>query len=186
MDKLFVYRLEQNTGALEPGNPAGISLPPGAAPRHFAFHPSGCHGHALNERDSTITAFCYDIARGTLQQVQVISTLPSDFCGDNATAEIELDEEGRYLYASNRGADNIAVFSVGPRASLQLIEHVPVQGRTPRHFAIDPSGDYLMVANQDTDNIVLFRKDPSTGRLTPTGQQHDVGAPACLVFVPRL
>jgi 6-phosphogluconolactonase len=184
LDKLLVYRPDLNKGTLEAADPPFVSVKPGAGPRHFAFHPSGRFGYAVDELDSTVTAFHYDQTRGVLRPFETASILPPDFHGVNGSAEIEADRKGKFLYASNRGADIIAVFAIGADGSLKLVEHVPTQGKTPRNFAIDPTGSYLLAANQDSNNVVVFRRDQTTGRLTPAGQQVEVGAPVCVVFVP--
>lgn len=178
LDSLFIYRLDHNTGALEPAQ--RVSLPHGAGPRHFVFHPSNDLAYVINERNSTVTAFRYEL--GSLESFFEVSTLPAGFGAQNATAEIDVDPEGKFLYASNRGADNIAVLVINPEGCVDLIEHVPTQGKTPRNFAIDPSGTHLIAANQDTNNLVVFRRDRATGRLTPTGQQIEVPAPSCVLF----
>ena len=184
LEKLFVYRFDPQKGALDTPEQPCVELPPGSGPRHFAFRPNNCFGYVLNERNSTVTAFRYVCSRGALQQVQQVSTLPSEFCGENATAEIELDRDGSFLYASNRGADSLAVFAVSSAGHLSLVEHAPTQGKTPRHFAIHPSGEYLVAANQDTNNLVVFRRNRTTGHLTQAGQQSDVPAPVCVLFAP--
>ena len=55
------------------------------------------------------------------------------------------------------------------RGTLTFVDRTPTQGKTPRNFAIDPSGTFLLAANQDSGSVVTFRIDPSTGRLTSTG-----------------
>ena len=50
--------------------------------------------------------------------------------------------------------------------------------------AEDPGGNYLLAQNQGSDSIVVFRIDKATGKLTPTGEVAEVGAPVCVVFVP--
>jgi len=92
---------------------------------------------------------------------------------------------GKFLYASNRGADDIAVYSIDSKAgTLTLVESVPAQGKTPGNFAIDPSGAWLVAANQASDSLVLFRIDTQTGRLIATGQSFEVGTPSCVKFLP--
>ena len=92
---------------------------------------------------------------------------------------------GRFLYASNRGHDSIAVFAIDPAAgTLTAIEQVPTQGRTPRNFAIDPSGKWLIAANQDSNSLVLFRLDANTGKLQAAGVTVEVPAPCCVEFAP--
>jgi len=132
-----------------------------------------------------VTAFAYEAASGKLTQLQTISTLPADFHGEDNSAEIEVDARGRFLYASNRGHDSIAVFAIEPKlGTLSVVENVATQGRTPRNFKIDPTGRYLFAANQDSNNIVIFSIDPETGRLAPTGQVLQVQSPVCVLFVP--
>jgi 6-phosphogluconolactonase len=132
----------------------------------------------------SITAFAYDAHRGALRHVQTISTLAADFKGKNESAEIATDASGKFLYASNRGPDSIAVFTIERgKGTLRLVEHISTKGKTPRNFAIDPSGKYLFAANQDSNNIVVFRIDARTGRLTDTGQVIDAPSPVCLTFV---
>ncbi len=133
---------------------------------------------------SRVTAFSYDASRGALQEVQTISTLPKDFSGEDNSAEIEVDARGRFLYASNRGHDSIAVFAIGKDGKLTLVENSPTNGKIPRNFKIDPTGAYLLAANQNSDNIVQFRIDRNNGRLTPTGKTLEVSKPVCLQFLP--
>jgi 6-phosphogluconolactonase len=91
---------------------------------------------------------------------------------------------GKFLYASNRGHDSIAIFAIDPtKGTLSLVDHTPTQGKTPRNFAIDPTGRLLFAENQESDNIVVFRIDEKTGKLTPTGKVLDVGQPVCVKFL---
>jgi 6-phosphogluconolactonase len=184
LDQVLVYRFDAGRGTLTPNEPPSATVHPGSGPRHFVFDPRDRFVYVISEMGSTITAFSYDAARGTLNEVQTVSTLPKDFKGQNDCAEIAVHPSGKLLYGSNRGHDSIAVFGIDPRnGSLTLTEHVSTQGKTPRNFAIDPSGAYLFAANQDSNNIVVFRIDAKTGRLTPTGQVLDVPSPVCVTFV---
>jgi 6-phosphogluconolactonase len=184
LDKLLVYRFDATKGSLTPNDPPYASLDPGAGPRHLAFHPNGKLAYVVNELQSTITAFTYDPSGGTLQKLNTISTLPKNFTGANDTAEIHVHPSGKFLYASNRGHDSIALFSIdGRTGALTLVDHFPTQGKTPRDFDIDPTGKFLFVANQGTNNIVVFRIDLNNGKLTPTGQILQVPSPVCLKFV---
>ena len=125
-----------------------------------------------------------DPARGALSEIQTISTLPKDFTGVDNSAEIEVDSKGRFLYASNRGHDSIAVFAIAKDGRLTQVEIVPTLGKAPRSFRIDPTGTYLFAANQDTGTIVQFRIDPKTGRLTATGKKVELFKPVCIQFMP--
>ncbi len=184
LDELLVYRFDAKTGALTANDPPYTKLDPGTGPRHLAFHPNGQFAYVVNELQSTITTLTYDASRGALHTMQTISTLPKDFSGSNTTAEIQVHPSGKFLFASNRGHDSIALFSIDSHTgTLTLVDRFSTQGKTPRSFAIDPTGHFLLVANQDTDNIAVFRIDPSSGRLTSTHQSIHVPSPVCLKFM---
>lgn len=185
LDELLVYRFDPAKGSLTPNDPPFGKVDPGAGPRHFVFHPNHKFIFALNEIGGSVTSFAFDARAGALNKLHTVSSLPEGFEGRNDSAEIVSDSTGKFLYASNRGPDNIAVFAVdSAKGSLHLVEHVSTKGKAPRNVAIDPSGKYLFAANQESNNIVVFRIDPKTGRLTDTGQVLDVPSPVCIVFLP--
>jgi 6-phosphogluconolactonase len=132
----------------------------------------------------SVTVFSYDPASGVLHSLQTISTLPKDFTGAIEDAEIEVHPSGKFLYASNRGHDSIAVFAIdASKGTLTRVDYVPTGGKTPRSFEIDPTGLLLFAANQDSNTIVVFRIDTQTGRLTPSGKVLEVSRPVCVKFV---
>lgn len=183
LDRVFIYRLDVEEGALVPNDPPFVMARPGAAPRHLAFHPSAPFAWVNNELDSTITAHRWDRERGTLAPVQIVPSLPDTYTGSNTTAEIATDPAGRFLYVSNRGHDSIGIFAIDPASGrLTPIGWESTRGRRPRFFALDPAGRFLYAANEASDTIVTFRVDPESGMLDPTGQVVACASPACIVF----
>lgn len=183
-DKVLVFKFDPARGNLSPHTPDSVALAPGSGPRHFAFHPDGRHAYVINELLSTVTAFDYDAAAGTLAERQTVSTLPPDFKGENATAEVVVHPSGRFLYGSNRGHDSIAIFAVDAgTGKLTPVGHQPSLGKHPRNFALDPTGTYLLAANRDSDNVVVFRIDQATGRLEPVGQPVRIPKAVCVRMV---
>ena len=184
LDELKVYKFDSAKGSLTPNEPAFAKLDPGAGPRHFALHPSGKFAYVVAEMGSTVTAFSLDLKTASLQRLQTVSTLPKNFKGENDDAEIQVHPSGKFIYASNRGRDSIAVFAIDPqKGTLTQIEDVPTQGQIPRSFEIDPTGNFLFAENQKSDNIVIFRIDRNTGKLTATGQKLEVGSPVDVKFL---
>jgi 6-phosphogluconolactonase len=183
-ERLFIYRYDPRGGGLSAGLQPAIAATPGAGPRHFAFHPKGQFGFAINELSSTITSYSWDGARGALKTLGTVSTLPNGFRGNNSTAEIRVHPGGRFLYGSNRGHDSLAVYEVGVgTGNLALVEHEPTRGKTPRNFTIDPTGQWLIAANQGTDALAVFRISEKNGALTPVGPLVNVGSPVSVVFL---
>ncbi|HVK89936.1 MAG TPA: lactonase family protein [Mycoplana sp.] len=183
LDRIFTFRLDEVTGRLLTVDAPPAPAREGAGPRHIAFHPSEAHAYVVNELDSTVTAYRFDPEHGSLTPLQVVSTLPDTFVGLSRAAEIAVSKDGRFLYASNRGHDSIAVYSIDPASGLLVnIGWADSRGRTPRFFTLDPSGAWLFVANEDSDNVVTFRVDQQTGVLSHEGEAVRTGSPVCIVF----
>lgn len=186
LDKIFVYRFDAAKGSLTPNDPPYADVPPGNGPRHVTFAPNNKYAYSVNELKSTVTAFTFDSSRGVLKAFQTTSTLPGNFNGQNDTAEIHEAPNGKFVYASNRGHDSIAVFAVEQSTGrLTLIRNFSILGKTPRDFELDPAASHLLAAGQDSNNIVVFRINAQTGALTPTGTSVNVPAPVGLAFVPE-
>src|ERR1700722_772407 len=184
LDELLVYKFDSSKGSLTPNSPPFVKLDAGAGPRHFALSPSGKFAYVVAEMQSTVTVLSNDPDSGTPHRLQTISTLPKSFTGQNDDAEIQMYPSGKFLYASNRGSDTIAVFAVdSSKGTLTPIEYTPTQGKIPRSFGIDPTGKFLFAENQKSDNVVVFGIDAKTGHLTPTGKVLDVGSPVCVKFL---
>jgi 6-phosphogluconolactonase len=185
LDKVFVHSLDAGRAVIAPHRFGGT--PAGAGPRHFAFHPGGRHGYSVNELGLSVTAFRFDPEAGTLSPFQTLSTLPADV-GDTkgfSTAEIVAHPGGRYVYASNRGHDSIAMYSADPASGqLEFLGTEPIRGHTPRNFAIDPTGKFLLAAGQHSDTVTVFAIDGETGRLSFTGESLAVPSPVCIRFRP--
>lgn len=184
LDELLVYKFDSAKGTLTPNDPPFAKLDPGAGPRHFALAPNRKFAYVITEMGRTVTAFSADLHTGVFHPIQSVSTLPAGFGGRNDDAEIEVHPSGRFLYASNRGEDSIAIYAIDPmKGTLTKTGDVPTGGKEPRSFAIDPSGKLLFAANQNSDDIVIFRIDATTGQLTPTGEKLDVPSPVSIEFM---
>lgn len=180
-DKLVVYSLDAANRAMQPHSETAIA--PGSGPRHFVFHPELPLGYGINELNSTITVYAYDVEAGRLRVLQTVSTLPNSYEGENGCADIHLSPDGKFLYGSNRGHDSLAVYAVDSTSGeLALVEHAPTLGGHPRNFAVSPDGRFVLVANRDGNNIVSFSRDAATGKLLPTGSELSVSKPVCVVI----
>lgn len=182
-DKIWSFAIDLTQYKVTPTTQQYATVAPGSGPRHMDFHPSGRFAYVLNELNSTLSVFEYSNKDGSLNEIQVLSTLPKDFEEWNSTADIHVHPNGKYLYTSNRGHNSIATFRVDESTGrLTLINHTPSQGEFPRNFALHPDGKHLFVANQNTDNIAIFNLNPDTGILSFTEQSLEVNTPVCILF----
>src|SRR5690606_9514110 len=74
LDRLFAFQFAD--GRLSPVQPDGVAAREGAGPRHVAFHPSARFAYCVNELDSSVATYAYDMARGALAPLQVLPSLP--------------------------------------------------------------------------------------------------------------
>jgi len=185
LDQVHIYRFDAALGTLTPSGPPFAQMEPVSGPRHMIFSGDGRFAYLLSEMANTVTVLAWDAAHGTLTEVQKISTLPEGYTEPSTAAEVRLDPSGRFLYASNRGANTLAVFSVDA-ASGQLtpVQQISTQGKFPRNFEFDPTGRWLIVANHDSENVVVFAIDPATGRLTQHQPPVAVPYPFAVRFLP--
>ena len=184
-DRVFVYELDLGGKALRHVDGGDAVMRAGAGPRHITFHPTLPVVFVSNELDSTVATLRFDNTRGALSVTDTQSTLPAGWSGANYPADIHIAPSGRTLYASNRGHNSIAVFSVARTGALALQQTVSTEGDWPRNFSLDPSGRWLLVANQKSNSIVVFSRDEKNGKLTPTRQQLEIPSPVCLRFRAR-
>jgi len=177
IDQVMRYRLNEQTGELEPDDPPSGRVHAGAAPRHVSFHPNGRYVYVNGEADMTITSFSYP----GFEELQVLPTVPADASRQGiSTAQIMVAPSGNSVYVSNRGHDSLAMFAIDSATGrLTALGNVPSGGKTPRNFTI--LGERLYAGNQGSDTIVQFQIAPD-GRLERTGDVTEVGAPVCIVF----
>ena len=183
LDRVYSYALDATAATLTPPATPFATTPAGFGPRHFKFSADGRFAYAITEMGGTIEAFRYNAATGALSPLQSISSLPADFAGLKWGAEVRLHPSGKFLYASNRTHDSLAVFAIAADTGrLTLTEIVASGGKTPRNFALTPDGQWLLCAHQDSPDLTTFRVDPATGRLTLASRQTAGPASVCVLF----
>ena len=152
-----------------------VDILPGSGPRHLTFHPNMQVAYLLNEIGNAVTSFKV-LNNGALIEMQHVSTVPDDFTEFSSGADIHVSPDGKFVYASNRGHDSLAIFKTDQHGQVTLIGFAPTLGKSPRGFDISPSGDWIICGNQDSMNVVVFRRDKKTGMLEPVHKYEDTGA----------
>lgn len=183
LDRVMAYKLSAK-GDLALGDLWGAAMKPGAGPRHTAMHPDGKTIYVANELDSTITVCCWDSAKGILCPVQNLSTLDKNFKERSDVADVHITPDGRFVYVSNRGADDLAGYAIQADGTLNPIGNFDCGGKWPRNFAITPDGGWVICAGQYSNSLSVLRIDGSTGGLTLTDEQAVVPSPVCVELVP--
>jgi 6-phosphogluconolactonase len=190
-NKVYQFRLNSNSGKLTPNDPPFVDGPDENhlyhQPRHYAHHPTLKMAFTSNERGGGISSWNFDDKSGTLTLKQTLSTLPPDFKGNSAAADINITPDGRFAYVSNRDVtkrkdgeaaqDTLAGFSIDSQTGdMKLIGYYPT-ARFPRAFCIDLTGKFLYAAGQNSAELFAYSINQKTGALKHTGTYKTGGTP---------
>ncbi len=173
----FVFDIE--AGQLERNDPGKLDGVEGGGPRHMQFHPNGKWVYLVNEQGKSVTHCLYDEEKGTLTKQETLSTLPAGYTEEKGScADIEISRDGKFVYASNRGHDSVAVFSIDQSSgALTVVEQAPT-GETPRSFNLIPGGEeFLVSAGQGDGTLTVYRRDAETGKLSEVQKITGGGGP---------
>ena len=179
------FRFDAEKGELTLNDPPTMPGEENAGPRHLKFHPNGRWAYVVNEQGKSVTFCHFDAETGRLEKRQTISTHPKDWYPNTGScAEIKVSEDGRFVYASNRGHESIASFTIDPdTGELAELERVPTE-KIPRSFDLMPGGRFVVVAGQGEGKLALYRRDPETGRLTLAQTLECGKSPAWVMGLP--
>lgn len=176
-----------NAIARLPIRPAAIvEAPPLSGPRIIAYHPSGRFAALICELGCELIIFELEaggLIWNPLQRIDLLQwayQAPANGAPPLA-AHVEFSADGRFLYTSVRGTDQLIAFEVDNNCTPKVISVCSSEGGTPRHFALDPSQTLLAVANQTGNNVALFERDPQTGTLEAT-TAIPYPTPSCIVW----
>ncbi|KAG2525270.1 hypothetical protein JM18_002330 [Phytophthora kernoviae] len=178
-DELLQYNLDASEQTLK--SLKTVNSPPGSGPRHMALHPNNKFAYITDEISNTVNVFRIDQKAALLTGpvVQKITTIPADFTNTSTAADVHFSSNGKFLYASNRGHDSIAIFKIDETdGTLTSVGWESSRGKTPRGFIIYE--DWLIVANQGSGDMYVFKVDADTGKLAYTGNSYEASKVLCL------
>jgi 6-phosphogluconolactonase len=139
--------------------------------------------YGIAELANEVMAFAWDAKAGTLTPTGSVKTLAEGFTDPSTAAEIAVHENGKFLYASNRGEDSLVVYSIDPSSgALTFRQRVPSRGKVPRYFTFDSTHKWLLVSNQEGGNVAVFSVDGKTGELAAVGEPVALVKPMAVVF----
>jgi 6-phosphogluconolactonase (cycloisomerase 2 family) len=148
----------------------------GSGPQGVAVSPlggaSGGFVYTAGSNELYVRGFSYD-ATGNLTQ---LSTSPYNTFGAKPEG-IAIDPQGKYLYVTNYGDDNVSSYSIDPSTgALTLVAGSPfatgnkngVPNPGPINVTVDPSGQYVYVANYLDGSVSMFSSNAGVLTLVNT------------------
>jgi len=183
---VYQFRFDSDSGKLTKNKPLTASPAVGLEPRHLAFHPTLPVLYCDDEKGDSVTAYHFNRETGQLKAFHTCSTLPANFDGSqNTCADIEITRDGKFVYASNRGHNSIAGFSVDAKTGKLTSIGQFATGNTPRSFNLDPNNRYMIAAGQRSHDLHVYKRDSKSGSLKRIHQQPTGQGPSWVQFIPN-
>ena len=154
---------------------AALHVTPGAGPRHLVLTDDGYMLYLICELSNQLYAFRK--AGEGWQEAGVWSILPPDTTTIGAAA-LRISDDGRFLFASNRGYDSVAMFELDEKTKLPVLCGIFPCGAFPR--GILPVGEYLLCACQKADKVQVMAIEYAQKALRIIGET-EVPRPVCLL-----
>ena len=130
-------------------------VPDGAGCRHLVFSRDGRFVYVENEMGCSVSVFAYEDGRLSYRATCPTRTyLPHD--GPDKGSAIRLSENGRRLYITNRGENEVVVLSCRGE-KLRVIGRAPTGGDEPRDFALLQRERFGIATNQFGNCFRLYR-----------------------------
>lgn len=178
-DKIYTYDWDANTQRIR-GVLRTTTTPAGSGPRFMVWHPTLAQLYVITEMAGTILR--YEFKDGLLTPIDEVSLHPQNWTGEIGAAHIAFSQDGKFLYASDRGtANTITVYRVEENGKLNSIQHFELEGKGPRHFVLNAKEDMLVVGEQFSNEIEFIGRNTQTGKLTKTLHKEKMPAPSCIL-----
>ncbi len=167
-DRVYIYEKTNNENSpYKAASPPYFEVKAGSGPRHLAINKAGDKIYLIHELTGEVGLYDFQKRENqpVIRHLETYSLTGKDFNGEVSGAEIKISQDGKFLYASNRGdANQINVFEIDPDSGkLNKIQSISSGGKTPRNFTLSKDGNFLLVGNQNSDEIALMSRNNETG-----------------------
>lgn len=172
---IYVYRLDESSGALEP-----ISTTIGVTnPSYLAFDASQRFLYAVNELKNyegkptgTVSAFAVDAQTGRLKLLNRQITHGTDPC------HVVVDQQRKYVFVANFMSGSVCVLPVRDDGTLgeacDVVQHhgssIDTRRQSGPHahsVTLDATDHFAFVPDLGLDKVMIYRFDPECGKLEP-------------------
>ncbi len=185
LDHVKVYKIDYERGRLKLADIIHGDLE--SAPKMIRFSKDGKNAYVLNELKNTVDVYkYYEDERGPeFERIQKISTQAAK--DDHTSSQnMEFSLDGRYLYCSNAGPNEVAVFERNAEdGTLALICFTRISGDFPKALAIFPGNKHFMSLNHESNEICTFKINYEKKYALMNGRPQKIDKPNC-VYIHRL
>mgnify|MGYP004466353649 FL=1 len=137
-----------------------LRCPFSSAPRRICFSKDGKYVYVLEEATNTVEIYTYDLHGGkpTFEKIADTSVLKKEDPLASGAA-MEFAPDGKYLYVSLDGSNEVVSLAVGEDGQLSIECNAKISGDYPKGIAILPDNKTLVSLNHDSNEIRTFTID---------------------------
>ncbi len=183
LDHVKVYQIDYNRGKLKLADIIHCDLE--SAPKMIRFSLDGKNAYVLNELANTVDVYNYHIGdRGPeFERIQQVSI--QDENNEYASAQnMEFSQDGKYLYCSDGGTDEISIFEREDGSGLlKLICVTPISGQFPKALAILPDNQHFISLNHESNQICTFKMNYEKNYALMDREPINIDKPNCIYIL---
>jgi 6-phosphogluconolactonase len=116
-----------------------------------------------------------------LQQENVYPIIEETLTEKDIAADIHFTKNGKRLYVTVRGKNQLSVFNADNAASLKFIGSYPTFGDSPRNFCFSPGEEFVIIAHQISGHINVCPLDAKTGAVGNVSGSVVLPGAACVI-----
>lgn len=137
-----------------------LRCPFSSAPRRICFSKDGKYAYVLEEATNTVEIYTYDLHGGKPIFEKIADTSVQKKEDPLASgAAMEFAPDGKYLYVSLDGSNEVVSLAVGEDGQLSIECNAKISGDYPKGIAILPDNKTLVSLNHDSNEIRTFTID---------------------------
>ncbi len=160
LDQVKIYWIDYERGKLKIADILRGHLE--SSPRMIRFSKDGKYAYVLCEESNDIDVYHYECApHGPLfEKIQNIPTVSEAERRNCGASDIEVSEDGKYLFCSNAGVNSVVIYTIDQEnGHLAYMCASTISGDYPKTIAIFPDSKHFVSLNHDTNEITTFKVD---------------------------
>lgn len=159
-----------------------------SAPRMIRFSKDGNYAYVLCEESNAIDVYRYACTQDgpQFEEVQSIPTVDAQEKANCGASDIEITEDGNYLFCSNAGVNTVVIYQIDKKTGmLEEICDSKISGNYPKSIAVFPDDKHFVSLNHDTNQITIFAMNYEKKYFLMEGKPISIDQPNC-IYIHKL
>lgn len=186
LDQVKIYEIDRRSGKMKIADILREHLD--SSPRMIRFSKEGTYAYVLCEETNAIDVYHYECTQEgpqfeEIQSIPTVNEKEKAICG---AADLEITQDGKYLFCSNAGVNSVVIYSIDENTGkLEKICDSKVSGNFPKTIAVFPDNKHFVSLNHDTNEITSFIMNYEKKCFLMEGKPISIDKPNC-IYIHKL